>query len=207
MEDNKADFDMGEPQGRSKWRRFLSLALKVYAGVCMLLVTCCLGLWAWYFLLAPNSSKSGGPLYIGGINRRDAFLVSHSVYKSSEYPRRAGFFLSMGQALAEYVGETPMDQAELFWYLGTPDKFVATNVVSNTNTPNLTNRVALFAYAFTKPGASNESSVIAMVSDGKVESVVIHDLAQYERYGFQPLSVDVATNRNTMPADSDRPRQ
>jgi hypothetical protein len=100
----------------------------------------------------------------------------------------------MAAALCEYVAETPMPETELLRYLGRPDEYYLTNVVREPKEAPTTNRVVLLAYLFDRADTTDNESVTAQASDGKVYQVTLYDYKQ-KGLRFQPFPLDPAPNQ------------
>ena len=172
---------MSAAGSKPKCKRIFSLAVKIYAGLCTLLVSTCLAFWLWSLV----SSGPGAKPDIKGV-----FLTSYGAYMATEYPQRGNRFRSMIETLRECVGETSISETDLFRYLGKPDEFYATNAVDGA----ATNKIVLFAYSLQPPGAANREFAIALVADGKLEQVAIQRQGQKNAVGFQPFPGDSAPN-------------
>ena len=104
-----------------RWKRRCRKALRVYCIVCAILVTALVPFVLWYGFRSPSwpTGSSEG-----------LFMVSYNEYMLSEYPARGHRFWSMALALREYIAQTPMAESDLLNYLGKPDRFYVTNVVT-----------------------------------------------------------------------------
>jgi hypothetical protein len=167
-----------------KLKRTCWIAVEIYAAACTLVVTLCLGLFAWCALFGKQPS---------GPSQRDLFLTSYSGYLSAEYPAKGARFRSMAEALCEYVAESGISEAELFRYLGTPKQFFVTNVTANEPGQRpVTNKIVLYAYHFEGINTGDKWSATALVDRGGVEQVTLTDASQ--RLAFQPFQAGAAPN-------------
>jgi hypothetical protein len=91
--------------------RALWIGMKIYAGLCTLLITAylCLGLWQCFFPAPPGEAAKANLEY------------SYNQYLTNGAPRRDNYFLGLAMALVSYSKEVPVLTTNVFKYLGKPD--------------------------------------------------------------------------------------
>jgi hypothetical protein len=183
-----AALDVGSPkmsatESKPKWKRGLSVTVKIYAGFCTLLVTAYFALLLW-----DNYFNQRDRLFRVGEIR---FMADYGMYMAQEHPKRGDLFASMAMTLGMYAKETNVHTAELFSYMGKPDL-----IDGNTNTGTL-------AYIYDLSNRTDKWAVIASVKKGKVTQVGINALAAVSDR-LQPYSAPLPPNNLTPPNRSQR---
>jgi hypothetical protein len=159
-----------ETASNPKWRRALWLALKIYAGLCTILVTTYLvfALWITSYFSKPS------PVF-----REAEVMTSYGEYVAKESPKRARYFLNLATTFGQYSREaSPIRVSDLFKYLGKPD------LISGTE------ETGLLVYIYDHPGATNKWAVYASLKDGKLmqvgfNGVAANDHSEYRAYPTQ----------------------
>jgi len=143
---------LNEAKSKPKWKRALWLVLKIYTGLCTLLVTAylILVLWSVFFPAPSPSSKTWA-------------MASYAEYVAKEYPKRADYFFRLAMALGLYSKEVPLPGADMFKYLGKPDLIAGT---AETGT---------LVYLYDHPGVTNKWAVYACLKDGKLSQIRFND--------------------------------
>jgi hypothetical protein len=136
-----------------KWRRALSLALKIYASLCTFLVTAYLALVLWSIFFAKLSPA---------VNEANV-MASYGAYVANESPKRADHFWRLAAALGMYSKEASVPSADVFKYLGTPDLIAGTAETGS------------LAYLYEHPKATNRWAVFAFLKDGKLVQIGFND--------------------------------
>src|SRR5258707_15513446 len=96
---------------KPKLKRAISLALKIYAGFCTVILTAYFALLLWSNFAASSSSGSD-----------ETTLVSaYGKYMASEYPKRGDCFSGLAQVLGWRSKAVPVSRADVLKYLGKPD--------------------------------------------------------------------------------------
>lgn len=173
---------------QNKGTRWLWVIAKVYAGMCTVFVTLLLLLWLWSYLFE-NPTPAPPP------NLRTLFLTSYGVYMAEEYPKRGDKFWSMIGPLRQYISQSPIPQGDLFRYLGKPDQFVATNVISSApDGSSITGRVMAVKYLIQRAGATNTLAAVAQIADGMTYDIAARDARDYDQPRFQDYSGEASPN-------------
>ncbi len=181
-------FNMGESSAKANWRRYGRKALAVYCIICAVIVTAVAPFLVWCAFRKPAVSSG---------DSEATFVAAHQLYVASEYPRRGSGFWTMVTALREYVAESPVAETNLFAYLGMPDWFYVTNVVSAGpgQVPH-TNRMLYYAYLFDRPGKEGKWSAVMQVGDdGRVHDVAFPDAGRTKRLGFRAFPINSARDQ------------
>jgi hypothetical protein len=154
-----------EAKSNPKWKRALWLALKIYAGLCTLLVTLYLALvlWRTFFPQSPISSKT-------------IVTASFGDYVAKESPKRADHFCRLAIALGTYCKEGAVPAADMFKYLGKPDLIAGTE------------ETGTLVYLYEHPGATNRWAVYASFKDGKLRQIRINDATVNDHSGYRAYS-------------------
>jgi hypothetical protein len=163
---------MSNTESKPKWKRGLSLALKIYAGLCTLLVTVYLGLAIW-------GNSSGGPP--PGAEEL-SLTASYGRYMASEYPQRGDYFVSLAGTLGMRASAVPVTRADVLKYLGKPDL-----VQGSMDTGTL-------LYLYHPSGRTNQWEAYVWLTDGKLKQVGFNEAGVNDRSGFQPFSGGAAPN-------------
>src|SRR5262245_8019985 len=98
-----------EPKSIPRWRRALSLAWKIYAGLCTVLVSVYLILVLWSICFVKPSP----------VNREANLMASYGAYVAYESPNRKDHFWRLAMALGMYSEEVPIPSPDVFKYLAT----------------------------------------------------------------------------------------
>jgi hypothetical protein len=180
---------MAEAQPTPRWKRRCSLAFRIYAALCTLLVTAYIALCLWAALFAKSTARATS-------NGQALFIASHKLYMANEYPKRGYCFHSMAGAFRSYVSESPVLEADLYRYFGKPDQWYVTNeVVNRPGQSAVTNKIVAMAYLFDFPGAANKWSATAILLEGKVADIAFNDSILNHPSGFQEYPTDPVPNK------------
>jgi hypothetical protein len=124
--------------------RALWLGLRIYAGLCTLLVTAYLGAVLWQCYFPPPAGEA----------TKTALDYSYTQYLTKEAPKGDDYFSGVAMALTSYSKDAPVPATDVFKYLGKPDLIsgtVETGVLAYVyKYSEITNQYAL--YAFIKSG-------------------------------------------------------
>ncbi|PYJ87528.1 MAG: hypothetical protein DME22_01205 [Verrucomicrobia bacterium] len=153
---------MTEAKRNPKWKRALWLTLKIYAGLCTLLVTAYLTLVVWSTFF-PESPVIGETMV----------MASYGEYVAKEYPKRGDYFERLATALSMYSKEASVPAADMLKYLGKPDLIAGT---AETGT---------LVYLYEYPGATNRWAVYASLKDGKLTQIGFNDATVNNHSGYQ----------------------
>lgn len=145
---------MSEAKRKPFWEKALWLLIKIYAGLCTLLVT--------VFLISMIRGLLAGGSHDDAANDSAKFYLnsSYEAYTNYEYPKRAGTFYSLAFSLGCHADSgSSVSAADIIHYLGNPDK-----VFGNTNK-------SAYVYDY-KPWvddpSTNELFVVCRITDGKL---------------------------------------
>jgi hypothetical protein len=155
-----------EAKSKPKWKRALWLALKIYAGLCTLLITAYLFLVVWT-ASSPKSSSGNGETMI---------MASYGAYAAREHPKRADYFSRLAATLSMHCKEAPVAATNLLTYLGNPDLIYGT----------LEN--GTLAYFYDHHGATNRWVMYADLKEGKLAQIGFNDVTVNDHSGYRPYS-------------------
>jgi hypothetical protein len=139
------------------------LALRIYAGVCTLLVTAYLALALWSAFFAKSSP----------VMNETSVMSSYGEYVAKEYPKRGDYFWRLAMVLGVYSKATSVPATDILKYLGKPDLLTGT---AETGT---------LVYLYEYSGATNRWAVYATLTNGKLTQVGFNDATVNDRSGFQ----------------------
>ena len=140
------------------------LALKIYAGLCTLLVTVYLVLIFW-----DSSRPQSSP-----VTNETSVLSSYGEYVVKEYPKRADLFQRLALVLGMYAKGASVPADDMVKYLGKPDLIDGT-IEKGT-----------MVYFYTRSGATNKWVAYASVQGGNLTQIGINDATVNNHSGFQP---------------------
>ena len=152
-----------EAKTNPKWKRALSLTLKIYAGLCALLVTAYLALVLWSILFVKPST----------VIVEANVMASYGAYVANESPKRGEHFWRLATALGMYCKEAVVPSADVFKYLGKPDLIAGTAETGS------------LAYLYEHPKATNRWAVFASLKDGKLTQIGFNDASVIDHLTYQ----------------------
>jgi len=157
-----------ETKSIPKWKRALSLALRIYVGLCTLIISAylILGLCSICGFLKPS------PV----MNNEANLMASYGTYVASESPKREGHFCSLAMALGMYSKEVPIPSADVFKYLGKPDLIAGTAETGS------------FAYLYKHPGATDKWAVFAVLQADKLVQIGFTDSITIDHSAYRAYS-------------------
>jgi hypothetical protein len=155
-----------EAKSNRKWKAGLSLAFRIYAGLCTLLVTAYLALVLWSIFFVKLS-----PIPVNG---EANLLASYGAYVANESLKREGHLWRLAIALGIYSNEASVQSADVFKYLGKPD-FVSGTAETGS-----------LAYLYEHPNATNRWAVFAVLKDGKLTQIGFNDASTIDHLAYQP---------------------
>jgi hypothetical protein len=147
-----------------KWKRASWLALRIYAGVCTLLVTAYLALVLW-----STSFFKPSPVF-----RETEIMALYGQYVANESPKRGEHFWRLAMTLGQYSKEASVPSADVFKYLGKPDLITGTAETGS------------LAYLYEHPKATNRWAVFASLKDGKLTQIGFNDAIAIDPSAYQP---------------------
>ena|SRR2546426_4742789 len=153
-----------EAKTNPKWKRVLSLTLKIYAGLCTLLITAYLALVLWSILFEKPSPV------IGEAN----VMTAYGAYVANESPKRGEHFWRLAMTLGVYSKEASVLSADVFKYLGEPDLITGTAETGS------------LAYLYEHPKATNRWAVFASLKDGRLKQIGFNDASVIDHSAYQP---------------------
>ena len=157
---------MTEAKTDPRWRRALRRAVRIYIGLCTLLVTAYLILLLWSILFGKASSGNGETL----------ILASYGEYVAKEYPKRGDYFSRLAGTLNLHCKEVSLRTADVLKYLGKPDLIEGTE---DTGT---------VVYFYEHPGVANRWVVYASLKQGKLAWIGLNDATVNDHSGYQPYA-------------------
>src|SRR5205823_1044299 len=132
-----------------KWKRGLMLALKLYAGICTLLLTAYFAFAVWSSFLSESPPGS----------EEITLAASYGRYMADEYPKRGDEFMQVASNLGWRSKAVPVLRADVLKYLGKPD-FVQGNPDTGT-----------LLYMYYPSGKTNQWEAYVFMSQGKLAEV------------------------------------
>ena len=154
-----------ETKSIPKWRRALSLALKLYIGLCTFLVSAYLILVLWSICFGTPSPVSEANL-----------MASYGAYVANESPNRGDHFGRLAMALGTHSEEVPIPSADVFKYLGTPDLIAGTAETGS------------LAYLYKHPKVTNNWAVFVVLKEGKVVQIGENNSAVIDHSAYRAYS-------------------
>lgn len=158
---------------KPKWKRAFSLALKIYAGFCTLLLTAYFALLIWSNFMAEPPPGS----------EEITLAAAYGRYMADEYPKRGEEFMRVATSLGWRSKAVPVLRADVLKYLGKPDF-----VQGNPDTGKL-------LYIYYPSGETNQWEAYVFMSQGKVAGVGFNGAGVNDRSGYQPYPGETAPNQ------------
>jgi hypothetical protein len=170
---NVGSFNMCAIEPKPKWKRALSLALRIYAGFCTLLLTAYFALLAWSNFVgeAPRGSEE------------ITLVATYGRYMADEYPKRGDAFLTVATSLGWRSKAVPVLRADVLKYLGKPD-FVQGTLDTGE-----------FLYIYHPSGKTNQWEAYVSMSQGRLTEVGFNRAGVNDRSGYQPYPGEAAPNQ------------
>jgi hypothetical protein len=160
---------MSDSKSYPRWKRAFTLALKIYVGLCTMLVTAYLALVLWSICF-PKSSLVKSSLVI----TETMVMASYGEYVAKEHPKRADYFWRLAMALERCSKQAPVPAADTLKYLGTPD------LISGTT------ETGTLVYFYDHASPTNKWAMYASFKEGKLAGIAFNDATVNDHSKYQP---------------------
>jgi len=146
--------------------KFLWLALRIYAGLCVLGVTGYLGVLLWNNLFSASSGRVSAT----------TVMATFGDYMAREYPKRSGRFFGLADTLALRTKDTPVSSADLIMYLGKPDYIQGTT------------EAGTLAWLYDRAPDTNKWALLAFLQNGKLSQIASNDSKVVSYSSYKPYA-------------------